>query len=150
MFKAQRIRDPIHNIIEFKGDEFENTMWRVINTRPFQRLRRVKQLGFSEFVYPGASHTRFAHCVGAFNIARRLMQIIEKHLTPTRYLESRAHVALAAALVHDLGHGPFSHAFEGVSKKLIAAGHPGRLAKAKTLYEHLREIRTPKPLPIFT
>lgn len=62
--RPQRIRDPLHNLIEFDAGQFERSMWRVIQTRPFQRLRRIRQLGFSEFVYPGATHTRFAHSVG--------------------------------------------------------------------------------------
>ena len=120
----QRIRDPLHNLIEFEmGSEFEHTLWRVIQTRPFQRLRRIKQLGFSDLVYPGATHSRLAHSVGVFHTARRLMSVI-KRSTP-RPEESKVHQALAAALVHDLGHGPFSHAFEAVGKrlKLKAADH---------------------------
>ena len=65
--KPQRIRDPLHNLIEFGTDQFEHVMWQVIQSRPFQRLRRIKQLGFSEFVYPGATHSRFAHSVGVFH-----------------------------------------------------------------------------------
>ncbi|ODR94058.1 hypothetical protein AUC70_10810 [Methyloceanibacter stevinii] len=117
-FEAQRIRDPLHNLITFQANEFEHVMWRVIQTRPFQRLRRVKQLGFSEFVYPGATHSRFAHSLGVFHVARKLMRIIKEHLGQSRYLETRAHQAIAAALVHDLGHGPFSHAFEEVGRRL--------------------------------
>lgn len=60
MFKSRRIRDPLHNPIEFRGNEFENALWRGLDTRPFQRLRRIKQLGFSDLVFPGATHTRFA------------------------------------------------------------------------------------------
>lgn len=98
-------------------------MWQVIQTQPFQRLRRVKQLGFSELVYPGATHTRFAHSVGVFHTARHLMRIIQRHMTRGghghhQYREHQAQVALAAALVHDLGHGMFSHAFEEIGKKL--------------------------------
>lgn len=51
--KPQRIRCPVHNLIEFGTDQFEQVLWRVIQTRPFQRLRRIRQLGFSEFVFPG-------------------------------------------------------------------------------------------------
>lgn len=118
MFTSQRIRDPLHNLIEFRADEFENVLWSVIQTRPFQRLRRVKQLGFSDLVYPGATHSRFAHSVGVFHTARQLMKVIKAHLGTRRFLETRAHVALAAALVHDVGHGPFSHAFEEVGRRL--------------------------------
>ena len=69
-FRPQRIRDPLHNLIEFGADQFEHTLWRVIQTPPFQRLRRIRQLGFSEFVFPGATHTRFAHSIGVFHVAR--------------------------------------------------------------------------------
>ena len=120
IFKPQRIRDPLHNLIEFGRDEFEQVMWRVIQTRPFQRLRRIKQLGFSDLVYPGATHTRFAHSLGVFHTARQLMRIIKDDIVrrDSMYKDYRANVALAAALVHDLGHGMFSHAFEAVGKEL--------------------------------
>ncbi len=116
--KTQRIRDPLHNLIEFGADQFESVMWQVIQTPPFQRLRRVRQLGFSEFVYPGATHSRFSHSVGVFHTARRLMKIIERDLLNHVSRDHQAQVALAAALVHDVGHGMFSHAFEDVGKKL--------------------------------
>lgn len=111
----QRIRDPLHNLVEFKGSELERALWRVIQTRPFQRLRRIKQLGFSELVYPGASHSRFAHSVGVFHTARQLTEVVRNCGERSK---SRENLALAAALVHDLGHGPFSHAFEAVGRRL--------------------------------
>lgn len=118
--KPERIRDPLHNLIEFGTDQFEHVIWQVIQTRAFQRLRRIKQLGFSELVYPGAAHSRFAHSVGVFHTARHLMRIIERHIKAggLHYRDHQAHVALAAALVHDVGHGMFSHAFEDIGKKL--------------------------------
>ncbi len=118
--KPQRIRDPLHNLIEFDSSQLEGTLWKVIQTRPFQRLRRIRQLGFSELVFPGATHTRFAHSVGAYHIARRLIQIIKRYLL-SNGIQPQDHqekVALTAALVHDVGHGMFSHAFEDVGKKL--------------------------------
>jgi HD superfamily phosphohydrolase len=130
-FQRQRIRDPLHNLIEFRADQFENAMWDVVQTRPFQRLRRVKQLGFSELVYPGATHTRFAHSIGVFHTARQLLKIIQSGLGENRHLPHQANVALAAALVHDLGHGPFSHAFEDVGKRLrLKMAHHERLSSA--------------------
>ena len=115
---VQRIRDPLHDLVEFHvgADEFEHMLWRVIQTKPFQRLRRVKQLGFSDFVYPGATHSRFAHSVGVFHTARRLMEVVKRHVR--RPSESKIQRALAAALVHDVGHGAFSHAFETVGERL--------------------------------
>lgn len=112
----QRIRDPLHDLIEFSSSELERTLWDVIQTRPFQRLRRVKQLGFSDFVYPGASHSRFAHSIGVFHTARQLMEVVHRHVSKEETTKEQK--ALAAALVHDLGHGPFSHAFEKVGKRL--------------------------------
>jgi hypothetical protein len=116
--RNQRIRDPLHDLIEFytSNSELERILWKVVQTRPFQRLRRVKQLGFSDLVYPGASHSRFAHSVGVFHTARQLMEVIHRHQKEPQ--ESKEHRALAAALVHDLGHGPFSHAFEKVGTRL--------------------------------
>ena len=116
--KEQRIRDSLHNLIIFKeskGSDLDAALWHVIQTPEFQRLRRVRQLGFSEQVYPGATHTRFAHSLGALHIARRLIEVIKKSGVDDSY---RANVALAAALLHDIGHGPFSHAFEDVTAKL--------------------------------
>jgi len=116
--RPQRVRDPLHNLIEFSAGQFEHTLWQVIQTQPFQRLRRIRQLGFSEFVYPGATHTRFAHSLGVFHTARRLMEIIKAHIASRggQVLEHQMQVALAAALVHDVGHGMFSHSFEPVGK----------------------------------
>ncbi len=131
--KQQRIRDPIHDLIVFDGPEvsqLEGTLWNVLQTRPFQRLRRIKQLGFSEFVYPGATHSRFAHSVGVFHTARQLMEIVKRQ-TGARQ-DTRENHALAAALVHDVGHGPFSHAFETVGRRLNL-----KLADHETLSEEL-------------
>lgn len=116
--KPKRIRDPVHNLIEFGATkevrQVEMALWEVIQTRAFQRLRRIKQLGFSELVFPGATHTRFAHSIGVFHTARQLLAVIERAVGQTQ----QAKYALAAALVHDVGHGMFSHAFEAVGKAL--------------------------------
>ena len=114
--KDQRIRDPVHGLVVFSGtDEFERLIWSLINAPEFQRLRRIKQLGFSELVYPGATHTRFSHCVGVFHTAREIVSRLQ-NLLGVNFLQKKANVAVCAALLHDLGHGPFSHTFEGVEK----------------------------------
>jgi len=119
IYKRQRIRDPLHDLIEFPADYFHDAMWRVIQTSHFQRLRRIKQLGFTELVYPGATHSRFAHSLGVFHTARKLMDVVKRYLEKqSEWDATKAQHALAAALVHDLGHGPYSHAFEEVGKKL--------------------------------
>jgi HD superfamily phosphohydrolase len=144
--KTQRVRCPVHNLIEFRGsDQLERTLWRVIQTQPFQRLRRIRQLGFSEFVFPGATHTRFAHSIGVFHIARALMQVIERHVrfNGHAFNEHQSRVALAAALLHDVGHGMFSHAFEPIGKalNLPLAQHErvsGMLIRNSEITEELR------------
>lgn len=117
--KSQRIRDPVHNLIEFDTKQFESTLWRVIQAPQFQRLRRIRQLGFSEFVFPGATHTRFAHSIGVFHTARLLMGVIRRYVGEhsQQFKDRQAEYALTAALLHDVGHGMFSHAFEAVGKE---------------------------------
>jgi HD superfamily phosphohydrolase len=144
-FRFRRVRDPLHDLIEFEAVAFDNAMWRVIETRPFQRLRRVKQLGFSDLVFPGATHSRLAHSIGVFHTARQLMKVIELHMGQRRFEPPRATVALAASLVHDLGHGPFSHSFEEVGKRpnLSAADHEfvtDALIRSSEITEALRPL----------
>lgn len=121
MDRDQRIRDPIHNLIGFSAQRDEDrVLWQLIQTSPIQRLRRIKQLGFSEFVYPGATHSRFSHVLGAMQMARRMLDIFERTKTiPLNkdHAENRL-ATLAAALLHDVGHGPYSHVFEDVSSDL--------------------------------
>ena len=126
MNPTKRIRDPVHGLIRFDlGNEIDRAAWRLLNTGEFQRLRRIKQLGVSEFTFPGATHTRLAHCIGVFHVARSLMRIAVQHIPGVERKEHRERVALLAALLHDLGHGPFSHAFEGAEKARLRE-HPGR------------------------
>ena len=119
-----RIRDPVHGLIVFGGsgdshrDETDRIAWDLIDTREFQRLRRIRQLGFSDLVFPGATHSRFAHGVGVYHTARLLADVIARQ--PSRHDPERERVMLLAALLHDVGHGPFSHAFEA------AAGAAGK------------------------
>jgi hypothetical protein len=116
--KKQRIRDPVHGLISFSSSsDFEQLIWRLLNAAEFQRLRRIKQLGFSELVYPGATHTRFSHSVGVFHTARELVRVLCP-LLGDEFLPERAEVAVCGALLHDLGHGPFSHTFESALKSL--------------------------------
>lgn len=112
MPKPERIRDPVHDLIQFDGEGLEAFCWEVVKTRPFQRLRRIKQLGFSEMVFPGATHSRLAHSLGAFNTARQLTDVVRSVKKGAGIDSISADAAVAAALVHDIGHGPFSHSFE--------------------------------------
>jgi len=116
MARSRRIRDPIHDLIEFRTDPIDQVAWEALNSREFQRLRRIKQLGFSELVFPGATHSRLAHSIGVFHTARELSLLRSQRICD--YSEERARIAQVAALVHDLGHGPFSHSFEGALKHI--------------------------------
>ena len=125
--ESQRLRDPVYGLIVFGGGpdadvrETDQTAWKLINSREFQRLRRIRQLGFCDFVFPGATHSRFAHCVGAYHTARGIMDVIRRY--ESAFDPHRAQIALLAALLHDVGHGPFSHVFENVGKALGILKH---------------------------
>src|SRR3989441_11094507 len=110
---SQRIyRDPVHNIIPLRDDSAEGRlMIRLIDTPEFQRLRRIKQLGLGLYTYQGAEHSRFTHSLGALHLITRILdQLSDRYQIAA---EDRA-TARAAALLHDVGHGPFSHAMEKV------------------------------------
>lgn len=104
------IKDPIHGFIDFNGER-ENELKRLLSNPFFQRLRRVKQLGFSDYVFPSAAHSRFAHSLGVYKIAKRMLAIVEPEGISGKWSQ-KAEACLAAALLHDVGHGMFSHAFE--------------------------------------
>ena len=105
-------RDPVHNIIRLRTDTDEGAlMMRLIDTPEFQRLRRIKQLGLGLYTYQGAEHSRFTHSLGAFHLMSRVLdRLSEKHQIN---VQDRA-AARAAALLHDVGHGSFSHVMEKV------------------------------------
>ncbi|MDQ2936484.1 MAG: HD domain-containing protein [Acidobacteriota bacterium] len=110
---SERIyRDPVHNIIRLRTDTVEGElMMRLIDAPEFQRLRRIKQLGLGLYTYQGAEHSRFTHSLGAFHLMSRVLDRLgEKH-----QIEAADHAASrAAALLHDVGHGSFSHVMEKV------------------------------------
>ncbi len=103
MSRPRVFRDPVHGLISFHG--VDAALGRALDTRAVQRLRRIRQDGFAALVYPGAEHSRFGHALGAFHVACRV--------TARLGCEPRvARDVKVAALLHDLGHGPFSHAWE--------------------------------------
>ena len=105
-------RDPVHNIIRLQTDSDEGElMMRLIDTGEFQRLRRIKQLGLGLYTYQGAEHSRFTHSLGAFHLMTRVLDRLgERHtVKPADRIAARA-----AALLHDVGHGSFSHVMEKV------------------------------------
>jgi HD superfamily phosphohydrolase len=98
------IKDPVHGYVYITEGEKE-----VIDSFPMQRLRRLRQLAGSEYVYPGANHTRFEHCVGVMYLAGKVAE--NPHISRI-VSDEEADMVRVAALLHDVGHGPFSHVFE--------------------------------------
>jgi HD superfamily phosphohydrolase len=109
------LRDPVHGLVSFEAPELSIVV-ELLQCPEVQRLRRIRQLGLTSFAYPGADHTRFAHAVGSAHVMTRfiarLQNLHEQLPYWQRITTERARDAVAAALLHDIGHGPFSHLFE--------------------------------------
>lgn len=102
-------KDPVHKYI-YVQDE---TIWDLINAKEFQRLRRIRQLGTSFMTFHGAEHSRFSHSLGVYEVARRIISQFERNGYRDWPREEKL-LCLCAALLHDVGHGPFSHSIEKV------------------------------------
>ena len=111
MERTYRIRDPIHGLIELSKREVD-----LINTQVFQRLRRIRQLAMAFLAYPGALHTRFDHSIGVMHIAGRICTELQK-VESNKVTDTDIELVRIAALLHDVGHGPFSHASEALLEK---------------------------------
>lgn len=122
--RTHEFRDPIHNFIRLDRQERS-----IVDSEPFQRLRHIHQLALTSLVYPGASHRRFEHSLGVMHLAKQVFDVVThenhihpdvEHIIPDRPQLPRWRTALSiAALCHDLGHLPFSHAAE---KRLLPKG----------------------------
>lgn len=121
MPKMYEIRDPVYGFVEL--NELERD---IVNHWVFQRLRRIRQLGLTDMVYPGATHTRFEHSLGVMHVATRMFdEIVKRRLDFLKSefsftaggLERDRVIVRLAALLHDVGHAPFSHAAEGLMPK---------------------------------
>lgn len=109
------IKDPVHGYVYITESEKQ-----IIDSYPVQRMRRLRQLAGSEYVYPGANHTRFEHCVGVMYLAGRVM---ENPSISQCVSEEEAGMVRIAGLLHDVGHGPFSHVFEHLLDKELHKTH---------------------------
>lgn len=108
-------RDPVHDYIHVQ----DRIILALINAREFQRLRRIKQLGTSSYTFHGAEHSRFTHSLGVYEITRRIINNFVRNYPCQEpgdglWDDRERIVALCAALLHDIGHGPFSHTFEAI------------------------------------
>lgn len=106
LFKPKIINDPVYGFVSITHP----LVLDIINHPYFQRLRRIKQLGLTNLVYPGALHTRFHHAIGAMHLMQQAIQTLRIKGIPISQKEEQG--ALIAILLHDIGHGPFSHALE--------------------------------------
>jgi HD superfamily phosphohydrolase len=143
LIKKKIINDPVYGFIDIPG----GLLFELIEHPWFQRLRRIKQLGLTDMVYPGALHTRFSHAIGAMHLMKEALDNLRSK--GIKITEDEAEAAMIAILLHDAGHGPFSHALENnflakarhedvsrlVMEKLNAE-FKGRLSEALSIFDH--------------
>ncbi|XP_061082936.1 deoxynucleoside triphosphate triphosphohydrolase SAMHD1-like [Conger conger] len=134
--------DPIHGYIELHP-----LLVSIIDTPQFQRLRHLKQLGATDFVFPGACHTRFEHSIGVCYLAGKLMKALKQRQPELNITENDILCVQIAGLCHDLGHGPFSHTFDGM---FIPKLHPNLGWKHETasvqMLDHLIKVNGLEPV----
>ena len=124
------IKDPVHGYVEV-----DTTALTLLDSPLLQRLRYIRQLGFSYLVYPGANHTRFEHSLGTMHLAGVMCHQLG---VP----EHDRLLIVTAALLHDIGHGPFSHSIEPVMEELTGRSHHkiGEILKSDALAPLLDDI----------
>lgn len=120
------INDPIHGIMQLSRDE-KDLLIPIVNSEFFQRLRYIKQLSFAHLVYPGATHTRFSHCIGTAYLTKVLLENLYKTKSvnfrdENEYIKEK-NISMLSGLLHDVGHGPFSHSFEEIKYGKTAFKH---------------------------
>lgn len=120
------IRDPVHGSIHILDEEIP-----IIRADFFQRLRNIKQLGFSEYVFPGATHTRFIHSIGVMNIASSAFDRLFKNRLDDADIQRLKETFKLACLLHDVGHAPLSHSTETVMPMLSELNIPKDFLSAK-------------------
>src|SRR5689334_23475180 len=127
------VRDPL-----WKNVRLDDTARRLVDSAPFQRLRYVRQLGLAHLVYPGATHTRFEHALGAWHLANLTTSLLADGGSLGDVDPGEVPIVRATALLHDVGHYPFSHALEEigaphheeVARPLVLGGAIGETLRA--------------------
>ena len=142
---AKRINDSIYGNVEISEQELG-----LIDTPVFQRLHRIKQLGATDLVYPGATHTRFAHSIGTMHMMGQFISAAWKH--GGRPDSDEGEKLRIAALLHDIGHYPFSHTVENAVKRLGGVGHEefGALLLRKFLADKLETYKPSEIADLFS
>jgi HD superfamily phosphohydrolase len=137
--KSIIITDPIYRVMNFGSNDSTRKLLRAIwDTQAFQRLRRISQLGLASLVFPGATHTRFSHSLGVAFLANQVLEhLLEREGKAISEHQEQQYAVLAAALLHDVGHGPFSHSFEQVLQNLVSHDHrPLHEGWSKLIIQH--------------
>jgi uncharacterized protein len=132
------VRDPLWNTIRL-----DRTALRIIDTPQFQRLRHIRQLGLAHLVYPGATHTRFDHALGVYHLARRTLRMLAERGELEEVDREECRLVPYAALLHDIGHYPFSHAVEELDADRVPEHHEqlsGRFLRAPELGAAISEL----------
>ncbi len=124
------IQDPIHGQLRL-----EDWQIAIIDTPEFQRLRRISQIGFANLVYPGANHTRFEHSLGTMHVASQLVKKMDAD-------EDEKREIVVSALLHDIGHAPFSHCSEAILSRYLKIAHEDveRILKRGEIRDVLNEL----------
>lgn len=141
--KTITIRDPLWDTIRLDA-----TACRIVDSAAFQRLRYIRQLGLAHLVYPGATHTRFDHAVGVYHLAQRALWVLGEQGLLDGVSEDERRLVPLAALLHDIGHYPFSHALEELEEGSIPGHHEalvGRFLQDATVTAALAEISRDAP-----
>lgn len=128
------LRDPLWNNIRIEGPYL-----RLLDSAVFQRLRYVRQLGLAHLVYPGATHSRLEHALGAYHLARETVRVLGESGALDQVAPDEGAIVIAAALLHDIGHYPFSHALEElgvphheeVAEPLLCTGEIAAILRAE-------------------
>lgn len=126
---TKQIYDPIHEFINITP-----LMQKIIDTPEFQRLRDLKQLGATYFVYPSATHSRFAHSLGVSHLAGLMMETLQKNQPRLLIGEREIEITRIAGLLHDLGHGPFSHLYDDYIR---TSGEPDHEKRGCLLFRNM-------------
>lgn len=137
----KEVRDPVHGFIYFNETEMK-----IVNTPPFQRLRYIRQLALTYLVYPGAEHSRFAHSMGVMEFSTKMFDtLMMKHQSKLRWSKARAErnrqLLRLAALLHDTGHAPFSHASEDLLPEISHEEISRRFMLAEPIASLINEFK---------
>ncbi|CAN5418565.1 hypothetical protein BH24GEM3_BH24GEM3_25750 [soil metagenome] len=137
------VRDPVWNTIRL-----DETALAILDAPAFQRLRYIRQLGLAYLVYPGATHTRFDHALGVYHLARRALRLLDEREELGAVDPVECRLVPFAALLHDIGHYPFSHALEELDGPWVPGHHEeltGRFLLSEGIREALEQLAPDAP-----